>query len=85
VNWSAALVGLVPEEVTSLTSTVPGPSAGDVAVAWVALTNVTLVAAKLPKLTEVKPVKFVPLIVTDVPPNVDPVLGETEVMTGAVT
>ena len=36
-----------------------------------------------PKLTELTDLRFVPLIVTSVPPRADPVLGETEVIVGA--
>jgi hypothetical protein len=85
VNWSAALVALVPEGVTTLMSTVPAPAAGDVAMTWLALTVVTLIPATPPKVTELTPVKFDPVIVTGVPPNVDPVPGETELTTGAVS
>ena len=59
------------------------PVAGETAVIWVALTTVTFVAATLPKLTAVAPDKFVPVIVTDVPPVVGPVLGEIPVTVGA--
>ena len=44
---------------------------------WVAETTVTLVAATPPKLTPVAPVKFVPVIVTDVPPTSGPAFGVT--------
>ena len=49
--------------------------AGLVAVIEVALTTVTPVAAVVPKLTAVAPVKPVPVIVTEVPPAAEPVVG----------
>jgi hypothetical protein len=82
VNWSEALVALVPAELVTFTSTVPLP-AGEVAVIWLALTTTTLVAATPPKVTEVAPVKFEPFTVTDVPPAVGPLVGEIEVTAGA--
>ena len=42
------------------------------AVIWVPLTTVKLVAAVVPKSTAVAPVKPVPVIVTEVPPAVGP-------------
>jgi len=57
------------------TLAVPAEPAGVVAVIEVALTTVTLVAAAPPMVTPVAPVKLVPVIVTFVPPNVEPELG----------
>lgn len=45
----------------------------------VALTTAKDAAATPAKVTDVAPVKLVPEIVTDVPPAVDPLLGETPV------
>ena len=84
VNWSAALVALVPPGVVILTSTVPVP-AGAVAVICVALRTVMPVAAVAPKVTAVVPVKFVPEMVTLVPPVVGPEVGEILVTVGAAT
>ena len=81
MNWSAASVGEVPPVVVTLTSTVPVP-AGDVAVICVAELTVKLVAAVAPKVTAVAPVNPVPVIVTDVPPVVDPDVGAIEVKVG---
>ena len=53
------------------------------AVSWVGLTNVTPVAAVPPKVTVAPETKFVPVIVTEVPPDVGPVFGLTEVIVGA--
>ena len=59
----------MPSGVVTVTSTVPVP-AGLVAVIWVLDTTSTLVAATPPKSTAVAPLKFVPVIVTVVPPFV---------------
>jgi hypothetical protein len=48
----------------------------------VLLTTLTLVAARDPNLTLAPERKFVPVIVTKVPPVVVPVLGDTEVTVG---
>ena len=74
----------MPPGVVTVTSTEPVDPAGLVAVMMVALTTVTLVAAMLPKLTAVAPVKFVPVIVTLVPPAADPLAGLTVVTVGAL-
>ncbi len=47
------------------------------------LTTVTLLAAVPPNVTVAPATKFVPVIVTAVPPLVDPELGETELIVGA--
>jgi hypothetical protein len=54
-----------------------------VAVIDVLLTTVTPVAAVPPKLTVAPAKKFVPAIVTVVPPPAGPVLGATDVTVGA--
>jgi hypothetical protein len=53
-----------------------------VAVILVAELTVKLEALLLPNLTAVAPVKSVPVIVTLVPPFVDPVFGEIPVTVG---
>ena len=53
-------------------STVPEP-AGEVAVIWVSELTVKLAELALPNLTAVAPVKLLPVIVTVVPPKVEPV------------
>ena len=63
---------------------VPVP-AGEVAVIWVALLTVKEAAAVPPKLTAVAPLRFVPVIVTLVPPAGGPVLGLMPVTVGADT
>jgi hypothetical protein len=82
VNWSFALVAEVPPGPTTVTSTVPAEPAGAVAVIEVALTTVKVVAAAVPNFTAVVPVKLVPVMVTEVPPVVDPEVGLTAVTVG---
>jgi hypothetical protein len=69
----------------TVTVTVPTLPAGVVAVIVVLFTTVTFVAAALPKVTVAPVPKFVPLIVTAVPPEVEPVLGLTLVIVGGTT
>src|SRR5436309_3560234 len=64
-------------------STVPVP-AGDTAVIEVAELTTNEVAGVAPNLTAVAPVKFVPVIVTLVPPVAEPLVGLIEVTVGAV-
>src|SRR5262249_39602633 len=82
VYRSDAPVADVPLAVVTVMSTVPAGSAGEVAVILVDEFTVKLLAATLPKSTEVAPVKLVPLIVTDVPPPVVPDVGLIEVTVG---
>ena len=82
MNWSAELVVDVPADVTTVTSTVPEP-AGLTAVIDVALVTVKLAAGVEPKSTTVEPLRFVPLMVTDVPPAAGPVAGLTPDTVGA--
>ncbi len=78
MNWSAALVALVPVGEVMVTSTVPGTvAAGALAVIEVAELTVTPEAAVVPKLTPVAPVKPVPVILTVVPPAGTPATGPT--------
>ena len=83
MNWSAADVAEVPPAVVTLTSTVLVP-AGEVAVIVVALTTVMPVADAAPNTTAVAPVKLVPVMVTEVPPSVGPLVGATDVTVGGV-
>jgi hypothetical protein len=69
-------------ELVTTTLTPPAVWTGVVTVIEVLLTNVTLVAAVPPKVTVAPEAKFVPVIVTSVPPLTDPELGETEVSVG---
>jgi hypothetical protein len=72
----------VPADVVTVISTVPGDSAGAVALMDVALETVNVVAAIPPNFTAIAPVKAVPVIVTKLPPVVNPDGGETPVTTG---
>ena len=72
----------MPPGVITVTLTVPAP-AGLLAVIVVALTTMTLVAAVAPNLTDVAPVKPVPVIVTRVPPAAGPLVGLRPVTVGA--
>ncbi len=67
-----------------MTDTVFAPivPAGVTAVTVVALTTLTEVAASPPIVTELAPVKFVPVIVIAVPPLVGPTFGETDEIVG---
>jgi hypothetical protein len=69
--------------VVTVMSTVPAAAAGDVAVIWLALSAVNADALAEPNLTAEAPVRFVPVIVTDVPPPVGPLFGLTLVTAGA--
>jgi hypothetical protein len=69
----------------TVTVTAPALPAGVVAVICVPLTTTTLVAALLPNVTVAPAAKFVPVIVTAVPPAVGPVLGDTLVTAGTGT
>ena len=65
----------------TVTVTAPALPAGVVAVMLVLLTT-TLVAAVPPNVTVAPAAKFVPVIVTAVPPAVDPLLGATLLTVG---
>ncbi len=83
----AAVVTLVPPAVVTVTFTVPDP-AGAVAVIWVALSTVKLVAGVPPKLTAVTMglsitlVKLAPMMVTRYPPAARPLVGDSAVAVG---
>ena len=82
---SFKVTALVPTGVVTVTCTVPSNSAGDTAVIDVGELTTKLVALTDPNLTDVAPVKPVPVIVTDVPPAVGPEFGLTLVTVGAAT
>jgi hypothetical protein len=69
----------------AVTVTAPTLPAGVMAVISVPLTTTTLVAAALPNVTVAPVAKFVPVIVTAVPPAVDPLFGLTLLTVGATT
>jgi hypothetical protein len=82
VNLSAGDVADVPPEVVTVTSTIPVP-AGDFAVILVVLTIFTSVAGVMPNFTVVPVPKLFPVMVTVVPPAVEPEVGEMPVTVGA--
>jgi hypothetical protein len=84
VNPFARLPPSTPGFVT-VTVTPPALPTGVVAVICVPLTTTTLVAALPPNATVAPAAKFVPVIVTDVPPAVVPVFGDTLVTVGGTT
>ena len=75
---------LCPFTVT-VTVTAPALPAGAVAVMLVLLTTTTFVAAVPPNVTVAPAAKFVPVIVTAVPPAAGPLFGLTLVTVGATT
>ena len=74
----------MPAGVVTVTLTVPLP-AGEVALMEVAELTVKVEAGVLPNLTDVAPVRFVPVMVTAVPPAAGPELGEMPVIAGRAT
>ena len=79
-----ARLPLCPFTVT-VTVTAPALPAGVVAVIVVPFTTTTLVAAAPPNVTPAPAAKFVPVIVTAVPPSVVPLLGLTLLTVGTTT
>ena len=75
---------LCPFTVT-VTVTAPALPAGVVAVMLVLLTTTTFVAAVPPNVTVAPAAKFVPVIVTAVPPAAGPLFGLTLLTVGATT
>ena len=73
---------LCPPGLVTVTVTAPAACAGVVAVIEVLLTTTTLVAAVPPNVTVAPAAKFVPVIVTAVPPSVEPLLGLTLLTVG---
>jgi hypothetical protein len=82
VNWSEDETAEVPVGVVTVTSTVPAGSVGATAVIEVLETTVKL-AGTLPNSTRLAPVKFVPVMVTLVPPAVLPLEVDRLVTVGA--
>jgi hypothetical protein len=83
VYRSPGLVALVPPGVVTVMSTAPSvPVTGAVATIVVALLTEYVAGLAEPKSTAVAPVRFVPVIVTDVPPVLGPVAGLTLVTVG---
>jgi hypothetical protein len=78
-----ARLPLNPPEFVTVTVAAPPVPAGVVAVMFVLFTTTTFVAVAPPTVTVAPETKFVPVIVTAVPPAVEPVLGDTLVTVGA--
>jgi len=72
----------VPPGVVTVTVAAPATPAGEVAVIEVAELTTTFDAAFAPNFTAVAPVKFEPVIVTDVPPAAGPLVGLSDVTVG---
>src|SRR5205823_4114885 len=83
VKWSDEDVALVPPAVVTVTSTVPADPEGAVALIEVDELTVKLLAAAVPKVTAVAFVKFVPVMLTVVPPAVGPDVGLMPLTVGA--
>ena len=81
MNSSALEVAEVPSGVVTVTSTVLALTLGDVTVIWDGVTWVT-VPAVVPNSTVAPGVKLEPLIVTVVPPAVEPSGGVIPVTVG---
>src|SRR5262249_21666310 len=75
VYWPAHTAADVPLRVVTITNTVPAAYAGVVAAICVLEFTVKLAAATAPKETAPAPVKPVPVMITDVPPAVEPDVG----------
>src|SRR5689334_21250941 len=77
VNVSIALVALVPPGDVTVTSPLPADATGATAeIDWSSFTT-KLAAPVPPKLTPLAAVKPVPTIVTTVPPDAGPMIGDT--------
>ncbi len=73
---------MAPPGVVTTTLAVPALPAGVVQVAVVALVTPKVVQATPPTVMPVAPVRLVPVIVMEVPPAVEPLVGEIEVTVG---
>lgn len=82
MKWSDGFVALVPPGAVTVTSTTPTTPGGEVAVTMVGLRTERFEAALDPKVTALAAVRFVPVIVTVVPPAVDPEAGLTTLTVG---
>ena len=75
---------LGPSSVVTIIPTAPALRAGVIQVIVVLFTTLIVVAAKPSNVTDVAPVKFMPVIVTLVPPAMPPDDGEMLLITGDV-
>src|SRR5947209_3483572 len=85
VKRSPGTGGEEPEGVTTETSKVPTVWGGAIAVMEVDELTVNVVEGTPPNRTLVAPVKFEPVIATDVPPAAPPVVGVMETIWGPAT
>ena len=76
---------LCPPGLLTFTITAPALPAGVVAVIVVLFVTTTFLAAVPPNVTVAPAAKFIPVIVTAVPPAVDPLFGLTLVTVGGAT
>jgi hypothetical protein len=83
VKWSEEDVAEVPAAVVTVMSTVAAAWGGATAVICVALLTTTVLAGTLPKFTWLVLLKFVPVMVTTVPPPPGPDDGDTAETVGA--
>ena len=75
----------MPPTVVTVISTTPAEPAGETAVIEVAEFCVKLVAAVEPNFTAVALLKFVPVMLTEVPPTALPLVGDIAVIVGTAT
>jgi hypothetical protein len=71
--------------VVTVTSTLPADPFGETAVIWPSESTVKDVACVDPKNTLIAPLNLAPVIVTDVPPAVGPLVGLIELTAGGST
>src|SRR5262249_40628476 len=84
VNWSAGGTWEVPVRAVTGTSQVPARRGGERAGMEVSLLTVKLAAATEPNITALEPLSRVPVMVTEVPPAVVPLLVLRPVTDGVV-
>ena len=80
-----ARLPLCPPGLVTVTVAAPALPTGVVAVMLVLLTTTTFVAAVPPNVTAAPAAKFVPVIVTAVPPAIGPLFGDTLLTVGTTT
>jgi hypothetical protein len=80
--YPPARLPLCPPGFVTVTVAAPALPAGVTAVMVVLLTTTTLLAAVPPNVTVAPLAKFVPVIVTAVPPDTGPLFGDTLVTVG---
>jgi len=78
----AGVAAVVPSGVVTVTTTVPAACGGDTAWIWVADLTTYDLAVVVPKLTCCTVLNPDPVIVTEVPPDVGPLVRDTEVIAG---